>query len=122
MRLAHILVILLLGVSIALGDSTVDALVNAKLELAVLQQRYTDNHPKMVEARTRMATLSRAARSVSPQDYAGAIQRRTSELKIEEAELSLRYSEKHPKRADISAKLQALQQEVIRVRRLGPHE
>ena len=106
-----LLFVFVLGRSLALSvdEEAAINLLDAKLNLAVLSQRYTDKHPKITEAKVRLDALSRIP--VKPEAYLAQVRQVRSELELEAARLAARYSDKHPQRADIQAKLAALQKE-----------
>ncbi len=120
MKASHVILLMLIPVFAiaARADSkahdAAGALLQARIELALLQTRYLDKHPNVIQAKARIEALTKVAPSLSPEEYAVRIQEQIEQLTIDEINLSQRYLEKHPRRLEVSRRLAFLEQELER--------
>jgi hypothetical protein len=111
-----ILASLLFSAVIALAQVSDDPLLDARIEVVTLRLHYTDKHPKMIEAQTRLNFLSKTY-SESRANYRAHIQERITEAEVEEAVLRTRYTDKHPKWVANEATLAFLREELQRAKK-----
>ena len=96
------------------GEKSDDPVLDAKLDLMLLRLRFTEQHPEVAEAKARFDVLSKTIPAVSLLEYRSHLEERLARAQVENAELSLHFTEQHPKRVFMAEKLKFLQQELQR--------
>jgi hypothetical protein len=94
------------------ADTSQDALLDARLDLAMLLTNHTGTSPRVMEAKARLDALSRNGTAPLPPEYAAHVKQRLKEAEAEDAVLAVRYTEQHPKRIPVLEKIHFLQGEL----------
>jgi hypothetical protein len=90
-----------------------DPLLDARIRLEELRLRYTEKHPKVIDAEALCAALEKYF-TEAPAIYHAHVKERLEQAELEEAELALRYSPQHPKYILVEMKLDFLRKELQR--------
>jgi len=112
-RITLVLLVLLSSGAVSIAENSDDPLLDARIQVVDLQGRYTEKHPKVVEAEAYCAAIAKYF-SESPEEYRAHVQERIVQAEADEAELSLRYKPNHPKYILVERKLTFLRKELQR--------
>jgi len=107
----------LLLTAATLGAGSDDPLLDARLNMVTLRLRYSEKHPKFLEARALIDMLSKRPTSITPEQHLAHVRERLAREEDADAELGLRYAERHPKRVAEAEKIAFLRQELAEAER-----